>query len=247
MSDDPLLDAVGAAMNEEETAIDAQLEKYAHGTLSAEERAVLDKRIADDPEFAQKAELFAALSADTHQKLRSIATAASAPPAKPRVWPRVFAGSSVVLALAAAAILYVQSAPQIAPLPSYALRARAGDAEFRSEAAPESRTVRADSQVEIVLTPSERVTGELQTALFVRVDGKSLVPPVTPEISQDGAVRWRGRADQMGMTDRGEVQWIAIVGRRGTLPDADEAARAKTGNGWQAATLEVLIRPLAGP
>jgi hypothetical protein len=216
-------------MKEEQQQLDPRLERLALGELSAEERRKLDEDAKSDPELASAIALYAPLSAESRARLAREVKA----PARVIPLRRIVAAASIAAAAAVAGALWLQI--DRGPVPRYALAARAGDVELRGEApAPQERTLRADSMIEIVLAP-EVPADEVDAKLYIREGGELVPSSASAQISEDGAVRWVGRAETLAGGRIGPVTFVAKVGRAGESPGA-----------WQAMTLEVEIRAAGG-
>jgi hypothetical protein len=197
--EDPLAIALGELMREQDK-IDPRLEKHARGELSAAEREALFEEAKNDPRLALAVQLYTPLSSQTIDRLSTIR-----PPARVR-WLRVVVP---VLAAAAAIVIAFLMFPGGDELPAYTLRARAGDAEFRGAAATKN-VLRADSELEVVLTPAEPVRTAVEAQLLVEGEASS----ARPEISKDGAVRFRGRVDELVGARTGTTTLRFVVGAR---------------------------------
>jgi hypothetical protein len=244
MEDDPLARAVGEVMKDEGRSMDARLEKYAHGQLSAAEIAALHSEAAHDPALQLALELHAPLSGETKAKLHELgkgATGAKVIPFRHRV------AVGALAAIAAGALFTVLSTRTPQQLPSYELSARAGDAILRSEHT-ERGTTRADSEIELILRPGTPLAGRAEARLYVGSADRWTPSPSRPEISDDGAVRWIDRADRLSGGKTGPVSLLMIVALSGKLPSVEEARRTSAGRGWQSSSIEVVIAPLGeGP
>ncbi len=239
MDDDQLPQALGEIMREQDRAQDPRLDRLARGEISDTERAELEAAAASDPALAAALALYAPLSPEVRGRLVETARRSARPPARLFTLPRLSGMAALAAAAVVAALALLPGAP---PLPSYALHARAGDAEWRGAEAPRSHAVRADSEIQLVLQPDHPVESTIEARLFVIAGGTSARSPASFEISRDGAVRWRGRADAIAPGRSGPVTLVAVVGRAGHLPDEAPSA-THTGEAWQSMSLRVEIRP----
>lgn len=240
MSDDDLAYQIGELMTEQEQHLDPRLERLALGTISEDEKAALLRDAEQDAQLADAVSLFQPLDSNVQAKLTSTARASSTP--KVRRLPWVGAGVGVVLAAAAAVLLFSRAG--VEPIPQYAFSAEAGDAIWRSEAAPKSRSMREDSEMSIVSRPARIASGAIDGALWVIVAEGAMRSPAEPEVSADGAVRWLGTARELSGGRTGPVKFVAVVGRAEAFPEPDERGGVTSGNGWQSFELSVEILPL---
>lgn len=225
---------------------DPRLERLALGELDSDEQARLEADARRNPDLAADVELYRPLSENMRAKLAASVRPGLQTPRR----RRVFIPAATTALAAAAALLFFVRMP--APIPSYALNFRAGDASLRGAPPPtESRPqVREDSPVSIVLQPFETAAGPLEGQLYVIEDGQPRLVTAPPERSPDGAIRFQGTAVELSDGRRGVVRWVAVVSRPGVdpPPSAFAADQAGThGRGWHSEQLEVLIMPLASP
>ncbi len=238
MSDDDVAYQLGELMTEQEQQIDPRLERLALGELSDDELSALLRDAEQDEKLAEAVSLFRPLGADVQAKLTTTARASSS---KVRRLPWVGAGVGVVLAAAAAVVLF--STAGVESIPQYTFKAEAGDAIWRSEAKPKSRTLREDSEMSIVSQPARIASGEIDGALWVLTADRAVRSPVAPEVSVNGAVRWLGTARALSAGQTGPVKFVAFVGRANAFPEPDERGGVTSGNGWQSFELSVEIQP----
>lgn len=248
MEDDPIAGAVGAAMKEEDRAMDVRLEKYARGQLSAAEVAALQREAAADPALAVALELHAPLSGEVKARIAALGQEASGAKVVP-MKKRPIALFVTLGAMAAAAVFALLSIRSPAVLPTYTLEARAGDAVLRSENTTRG-TTRADSEIDLVFRPAIPLTAEqvadMEVHLFAAASGSNeyAKPALRPLVSDEGAARWVGRADRLSSGKLGRVTFVVIAGWQGDVPGPEKAAEKRAGDGWQAAVIEVEITPL---
>lgn len=214
MSDEEAMaKALGEIMNQHDERFDARLELYAAGRLSDEERRDLEERAKVDPEMALALELHRPLGPVFKAKLVETATAEVAQGSRGKVLSFRKPVIALLAAAASIALAFVLLQPgQEATIPKYSLSARTGDAEWRGESAPAKKEARADSELQIVLRPQEPVRVPVEAVLFVIQGDVKARSPVTAEISEDGAVRWIGRASELSGGRTGELRLIAEVG-----------------------------------
>ncbi|MBK6690330.1 MAG: hypothetical protein IPG45_38040 [Deltaproteobacteria bacterium] len=235
MADDLLPKEVAQLMAEQDQALDAELEAYASGRLSPEARQALLARSAVDPKLAEALELYAPLSEATQDRIaeRSLAEVRTLPFRKAPI-----VGS--LLALAAAIMIGIFAmTDRYAPLPSYAVNAQVQDALYRSEDLPRAPTVRSDSRIELVLVPDQPAEGALAGRLFLEEGTTVRVIAAAPEISPDGALRWRGTPAQLLGVETGTVTVVMVVGRPGQLPEAPDGLHADQ----QSKSVKLIVRP----
>jgi hypothetical protein len=234
MSDDELLKELARVAREQKQdgKLDERWDGLSAGTLSDEERAELERLAAQSPEGKEAHEAFRPLDAAARERIsarleQELAPARPQAPAERReakVLPfrrrgwQVASGAAVAAAAAVAAfvLLPAQKGP---PLPGYSL-SLAGIQELRSDGA-EAEVARLEpgSQLVLVLRPEQAVGGrvEVRAFLFRDGEGRAWTPPM--EVSEDGAVRIRGRVEELLPLSPGEWTLAVAVGRPGEVPD----------------------------
>ena len=96
------------------------------------------------------------------------------------------------------------------------------------------------------MTPQADVNGPLEAQLFVREAGGAVPVDVKPEQTADGAFRWRAPASRLSGDRLGAVDFLVVVARKGAMPDPRHIVDGpRSGTGWQAGGVRVLIRPIA--
>jgi hypothetical protein len=217
MTDEELLGLLGEAARER-AGDDARWDAFAEGALEGEALAAFldeERARATTPEARAQLEarieatrpLGEELGAFVERTAGAIAaapvdapvapTAPTAPkaptaPTAPtvRAWrPRVWAGAATVLAVAAAAFLFVRPAAT----PSYELEVSGGAMTQRGVEATTGRFHRDDHLV-VVLRPTDRVDGEVR-ARVLSAGGDALGVPV--QVSETGAVRLDVRVGEL--------------------------------------------------
>ena len=225
MPSDDIAEAVAQRMREEDEILDPRLERYALGTLPANEMRALEAAAEHDPELRVQLELHAPLSDELRHRLTHIAQLASqrAPPRR-MTWVMLPVG-----ALAAAAAVFVVVLPSIGPraLPDYELTATQAPSVWRSEPTSEdSRALPADLKLRVLLRPATSVPG-VAARLEAKGAGAPFTPTVTPVISRDGSVLWEGRADAFTGGRTGRFTLTAVVGHPGSLPPREQTAESR--------------------
>lgn len=235
MADDRLPKEVALLMAEQEQALDAELEAYAAGRLSKEAQAALLARAEADPQLAEALALYAPLSEATKDRI------AERGMAEVRVVPLrrapIIGG---LLALAAAIMIGIFAmTDRYGPLPSYAVNAQVQDALYRSEDLPRAPTVRADSRIELRLVPDQPAEGDVAGRLFLQDGAAIRIISASPEISPDGALRWRGTPSELLGVETGTVTVTMVVGRPGQLPADPSAVKPDQ----QSKSVKLIVRP----
>lgn len=242
MDDDPLEDAIVRALRTDEQGLDPRVERLVQGTLPPAERAALEADAASDPELAEILRLAAPLSASTTAQILGEVRREVRPMPRPR--PRLWAAAAGLAAAAGALLLARVTAPPIAPLPHYQVEARVEDAAWRSADAARATTLRADSELAIVLRPELPVAGAVAAILWVVTPDGARRVHLAPERSADGAFRWVGTGRAITGLERGTVELVVVVARAALMNlEPDRARREGAGEGWQAAVLRVEVRP----
>jgi hypothetical protein len=228
MSDDELLKELARVARERKQAepLDERWDGLAAGTLSAEERAELERLAGESPDAKAAHEAFRPLDAAARERIAARVEqelAAAAPPRGAKVLPfrrrawQVATGAAVAAAAAVAVFVLVPS-NQGPPVPGYSL-SLAGIQELRSEGT-EAEVARLEpgSQLVLLLRPEETVGGpvEVRAFLFQGGEGRAWSPPM--ERSEDGAVRIRGRVEELLQVPPGEWTLAVAVGRPGAVP-----------------------------
>jgi hypothetical protein len=198
VSDEELLKGLARAVREER-------DTEAHGRGDAELARPFDE--ATRGRFADAA-------------LRAMGTAPAREPRPRARVVRLGAAAAGVVALAAAALVYVHGSGAPA-LPPYEVSLVGGDSQTRAApAAAASReiAVRADGYLEIRLRP-EHATGaapEVHTAVVHDGAARPWAPRV--EVSADGAVRVAGPVSTLFDDPRGTWEALVAIGRAGAVP-----------------------------
>lgn len=230
MAEGTTMKELGKIIREQEAAVDERLELLAEGTLSSQEAAELREALSENPELY---EAFEPLGSEIESRLVEIAHAGLSdheeaatenvvPLTSGRRWRRMVAP---LMAVAAAAAL-VAIVPQEDPLPKYDYAVLAADKMERGDFDAEELRLRNDSIISMQLRPNEPITGDMEAAVFVRINGVVHKSDLSPEVSASGAVRVRGRAfDVLGIT-HGKADIALVVCRVGLMPDAEEVFHA---------------------
>lgn len=234
MADDRLPKEVAQRMAEQEQALDAELEAYAAGRLSPEAKGALEARAAADPMLAEALLLYAPLSDASKERI----TAAGLAEVKTVAFRRAPIIGSLLALAAAITIGIFAMTDRYAPLPAYAVNAQVQDALYRSEDLPRAPTVRSDSRIELRLVPDQPAEGAVAGRLFVKDGSGVKVIAAAPEISPDGALRWRGTPSELLGVETGTVTVVMVVGRPGELPEDPTGAKADQ----QSKTVKLIVR-----
>lgn len=208
MTDEELLGLLGEAARDR-TGDDERWDAFAEGSLQGEALdAFLDEERARATTPEARAQLEARIEATrplgdelgafVERAEGAIAAAPVDAPVAPtaptastvRAWrPRVWAGAATVLAVAAAAFLFVRPAAT----PSYELEVSGGAMTQRGAEATTARFHRDDHLV-VVLRPTDRVDGAVR-ARVLSASGGELAVPV--QVSATGAVRLDVRVGEL--------------------------------------------------
>lgn len=162
------------------------------------------------------------------------------------------AGGLLTLAAAAAVVWWVWPAGEpelIAAVPAYTFtELEGGVAEVRSDsktatdvALPELR-LRPTSKIEWVLTPAEPIRSSVGVALLARSDAGAtrFTPSLAVEVSEDGALRVRGRLDEHVELAPGIWAVTLFIAPPEQLP-SDADAAADDPSRWRSLSLRVII------
>lgn len=157
-------------------------------------------------------------------------TAAQQPPRlnaaahKKRFAPRAWVFGAAGIAAAAAAVLFLTPASRL-PLPSFESSLSGGERVFRSESAAQAVQLRADSNLEWVLRPEQPVSGTLVVHTFYQRAGHDIEHwKVTPDISEQGSVRIRGRVADLQLPG-GMLKLIAVIADSQDMTADDDVRR----------------------
>lgn len=165
---------------------------------------------------------------------------------------RALLGSLVGLAAAAAVILWVlprDEDEQLTRLPDYAFtKLGGGVADQRSDVGPDLGAalpevkLRSDSAIDWILTPSRPSHAPVAVALLARADAGEtrFVPRLAAEVSQQGAVRLRGRLDEFVALTPGTWTVELLLAAPDRLP-ADASAASRDKSPWSRLALRVII------
>jgi hypothetical protein len=245
-------EAARAQGAEEKERLDDRWDALAAGTLSAEEESRLRREASSDPALAAALEAFSPLGSEVRRRIADQARKelqlsesphAGLPQAESRDWeasdspvdpatlasgggPKpwwIGAAASLVVALAA---VFLWWPGQRLDLPPYeaslsgitqVVRGLPVDlGEGRSE-------VHLGNRFELLLTPRQQVTGSVAARAFLEGSDGRLEPWYPPvEISASGTVRIAGTVGTEIELPSGEVTLWLAVGRRRSLPSAEE-------------------------
>lgn len=161
----------------------------------------------------------------------AVAAPLPAPPAaNRRPWARALTGLGSVVALAAAALLFLRPGPPNAPLPDYDVVDFRGQAAVRSAGAgagaPDAARTTPEGGFQIRLAPQAATEGRaVQARVFAVADGRAL--PLSPEVTiAGGAVEvYQGSLAGTPLAPLGEKTVVVAIGDAGeAFGGADEAA-----------------------
>lgn len=251
MSEDRLLRELGHLAKEEEGAekarLDERWDRLAAGTLTAEEEAELRALAETSPEAREAWEAFRPLGPEFQARV----VQKIAQEQRGRVLPfrptAARIGGWVTAAAAAAAVAVVLLRPS-GPLPYYQIAVTGASSEMRGEQEEAARLAPGDS-CEVLLRPDTAVAGakSLVAQCFL-VRGGERRPMEVQEIHIEptGVIKLESSIPH----DLQEGTWtlLAVVGRRGKLPDPAElqslsAKGELRRRDWVAVSKEVLIQP----
>lgn len=242
MSDDRLLEALGARAREWEALARGELDAEAVDALRREAETTAEGRRAWeafrplDPRFhARAARRILAARDDRPARAPDIEPAAAR---RRRATPRAaWALAAVLLASIAGGLLIGRGAAP-PPLPSYQLSVagvRAERAPAPGEEATAGATLVPGSRLELVLRPATGVEGPVTAALYLAGGGALDRWPVAAEALEaapSGALRVAGRVGAELPFRAGDWTVLAVVGRPGAMPSpAAVEARWRAGEG----------------
>lgn len=238
MSDrvDDGLRAIGQAMSALDADLDPRIERLAHGTLSADEEARLREDAVHDSALRTALEMCEPLSKDFEDKLVGVALDAASPPRRARIWP-----IGVAAVAAAAAVLLLMVPPDGDALPAYRVEYEPTAEDWRGAASP--TILDGSTEIAIVMRPMVEVSRPVGASLFVVVDGAPVSSSVVAEVSPRGTARWVGEAGVLARGQTGEVRLVAVVSRPGAAPRPQAVLGEETGDGWQARSFTLRLRP----
>ena len=241
MNDEELLKAVGRSAREKQP-LDERWDELAADRLGEAERQALLEAAARSDEAADAYEAFRPLGAEFQARVvhRLMAEQArvgadETQPARSKVVPfprRHLRFAGVPLALAASVLLAVGLIVFMRPgagpaLPGYGLRLEGQVTLMRGETPPPATAPFAPgNHFRLVLTPDQRVEGDVVARAYVIADHESepLAAPA-PQISSDGAVLIEGDVGTDVQLPHGDARLLVIVGRESKLPDAPTLAK----------------------
>lgn len=161
---------------------------------------------------------------------------------------RLFAGLGVVLAIAAALVLWI-AVPRPGPsdaLPGYSITSlHGGDSAVRSDPQALDRVLvleSPDAPIDVVVSPAQAVAVPLAVTLVASGAGAAarMVGVEAAEISPSGAVRLRGPLSRFVALDRGAWELAIVVSPRDHVPANAAAALADRGLGRATVRVEIL-------
>jgi hypothetical protein len=263
MTDDAFLDELGAAVRDDARAhaSDARWQRLTAGTLSAEERAALEREALEDPAAGEMLAMYAPLDEAAFARFEDAARSALGPPeatrgerpaARAKVvgprsgWARRLVFAAAPLAAAAALVLWLR-APS-APLGAYDVVVTTADDAMRSTEAPlpgPSRAHQTGRTFELVASPAGG-GGAVEAHAFLERDG-AVTPWAPPmQVSPQGTVRIAGDTDALFGTRAGAVTVLLAIGRPGHVPDsAAVVARGEGATGesatWRLVREEIVL------
>lgn len=135
-------------------------------------------------------------------------------------------------------VVWLLAGPSVAPLPGYTLRTGEGELLYRTGAPAEGEAPRLGpgSRLELVLQPEAAVAAPVSVRSWLSVSGALRPLAVTADVSPTGSAKVVLEADALGPPGR----WLLllVVGRPGSLPDAEEVSAALThpepgGGAWR--------------
>ena len=153
------------------------LQLYVLGQLDDARSAEVERRVAEDPAWAEALQAEATLEVAMFEVVDAApAVAVEAPAVAPTpwwvdLWRRLRAPVVGLAMVAGAALLVVRLGPDAAA-PSYQLEVHSGEAKVRSSAPAGTPTYTRGSSLSLVLRPATRVVGAPQVQ--VRLDGAPL-------------------------------------------------------------------------
>ncbi len=140
-------------------------------------------------------------------------------------------------ALAASLIFFFLPGADVTPLADYDLVLAPGlQTERSAPTAPVDEPVFVPGmEMELVLRPSTRLEGEIETRLFVESENGDLQPFVAPRIerAESGAFRIGATVGVDLDLAPGRYTLHVLVGRPGALPGGDPRGKAAAGEGWR--------------
>jgi hypothetical protein len=240
MNDEELLKAVGRSARARQP-LDERWEALAAGQLSAAEREKLLEEAATSDEAAEAYEAFRPLGAEFQARVVARVMAdrgrEAGSEAQRVVTPRVVAFRrraprfvGIPLALAASVLLAVGLVMFMRPggapaLPGYGLTLEGQVTLMRGEAPPPATAPFATgNHFRLVLTPEQRVEGDVIARAYVLDGGEPEMLAAAPKISGDGAVLIEGEVGRDVQLPPGDSRLLVIVGRESKLPDASALA-----------------------
>lgn len=257
MNDEELLKAVGRSARARQP-LDERWDELAADRLSDAQREKLLEAAAASEDAADAYEAFRPLGAEFQARVveRLMAnrpadqaadvTLETPAPMGPKVVPfrrRTLRFAGVPLALAASVLLAVGLVMFMRPgatpaLPGYGLRLEGQVTLMRGEAPPPAAAPFAPgNHFRVVLTPEERVEGDVIARAYVLDGGEPEMLAAAPKISSEGAVLIEGEVGRDIQLPAGDSRLLVIVGRESKLPDAPALA-ARLGASGQEQTAD---------
>ena len=243
MSSDDVARQLGAAMKEEQARhVDPRLEALARQELDDEECTDLEREARRDPNLALALQLHRPMSRDFLARLNQLARRSAAQPRPTRTLRRAAVlAVGTALAMAAGWTVVLNQPPR--PLPDYVMAVDGASDRWRS-GSRDREAFQPNDTLTLILRPRVADRGPITAELWVETNGEGWRRSTgAPEVSEEGAVRWKAPLELLVGPRRGRVPLLTVIGRTGHLPKPNALSQGlNRGPGWQVLRTEIEVR-----